>query len=72
MFTRKFVLNLIERVVWTAVQAGSATLLVSGFSATAWQISGTAALIAAVKVIASTRIGDGEDGATLPTDTTNP
>lgn len=59
-------LDFAERVAWTAIQAGAASLLVSGFTGEAWKIAGAAAAIAALKVIVAQRVGSGDAGAAIP------
>lgn len=63
-------MDFIERVGWTAIQSAAGALLVfltePDFS---WQaagkVVGTAALVAALKVIVAQRTGDNELGATV-------
>jgi len=61
-------LDFLERVIWTAIQAGAATMLATGFDD--WQltlqIAGTAALIAALKVIVAQNTGTGDNGSAIP------
>lgn len=57
-----------ERVSWTAVQAFAATALVTGFDD--WkltlEVAGTAALVAALKVIGAQQVGDRGSGDAIP------
>lgn len=61
-------LDFVERVVWTAIQAGAAAALATGFDD--WrltlEIAGTAALISALKVIAAQNTGTGDNGSAIP------
>lgn len=58
----------LERVGWTAVQAFLATMVATGFDD--WiltlKVSGGAALIAAIKVIAAQQVGDSGSGDAIP------
>jgi hypothetical protein len=61
-------LDFIERVGWTAIQAGAASFVVTGFDD--WKmnlgIAGSAAALAAVKVIVAQRVGSGGAGDAIP------
>lgn len=61
-------LDFVERVAWTAIQAGAAAALATGFDD--WnltlEIAGTAALIAALKVIVAQNTGTGDNGSAIP------
>lgn len=59
-------LDFLERVGWTAVQAGAAVLIVSGFDAEAWKVAATAAGLAALKVLVAQRVGDSGMGDAIP------
>jgi hypothetical protein len=61
-------LDLLERVLWTAIQAFAASLLVTGFDdwVTALKIAGAAAAAAALKVIVAQNVGEKETGAAIP------
>lgn len=63
-----------ERVAWTALQAFAASLLVTGLEdwRTALGIAGTAAALAACKVVVAQRVGDSGDGAAIPGGVTKP
>lgn len=60
--------DFVERVLWTAVQAFAATAIVTGLDD--WEltlkVSGTAAVIAALKVIAAQNFGNTNNGAAIP------
>lgn len=60
--------DFLERVIWTAIQAAAGAAIVTGFDD--WrltlEVSGTAALISALKVIIAQRVGDSPDGAASP------
>jgi hypothetical protein len=68
--TRRLLLDILERVIWTFVQGASSTLLLSNFlGVEAWKaavVGGLAAIIALVKGLAASRLGDPGSGATLP------
>jgi len=61
-------MDFVERVAWTAIQAAAATALATGFDD--WkltaQVSGTAALISALKVIVAQNTGTGDNGSAIP------
>jgi hypothetical protein len=62
----KFEKDLIERVVWTAVQAFLAVFVVTDInSAKAAGIAAAAAALSAIKGVAATKVGDPETAATL-------
>lgn len=65
-------LDFLERVGWTAIQAAAATALVTGFAdwAMTLKITGTAALVAALKVVVAQNVGDSGGGDALPGGTT--
>ncbi len=60
--------DLVERVAWTAIQAFAASVLVTGLDdwRTALGIAGTAAALAACKVVVAQQAGDHKDGAAIP------
>lgn len=63
--------DLLERTVWTAIQAGAAVLILELSSDTiewghALAATGIAALIAALKVVAAQNVGEHQDGAAIP------
>jgi hypothetical protein len=60
--------DLIERVGWTAIQAGAASALVTGFDdwALTLKIAGAAAVGAALKVIVAQQVGDSGTGDAIP------
>lgn len=62
-------LDLLERTVWTALQAALAVWLVTPndlFSDTALKVAGTAAAIAAAKCLLAFGVGSPNTAATLP------
>jgi hypothetical protein len=62
-------LDLLERTVWTAVQAFLAVWIVTGdslWSVDAAKVAGTAAAIAAAKCLLAFQIGSSNTAATLP------
>lgn len=61
-------LDFLERVGWTAIQAFAATALVTGFDdwALTGKIAGTAAVGAALKVVAAQQFGDRGSGDAIP------
>lgn len=64
---RPVLIDACERVGWTFVQAFAAALLAAGvFDSGALTIGATAAVIAALKAIVATKVGDRESAATLP------
>ena len=63
---KKYLIDLAERVAWTAVQAGVAyTIVATQSMSEAWVIP-LAAVLAVIKGIAAKKIGDSESAATLP------
>lgn len=60
--------DFLERVGWTLIQAFAATALVTGFDdwALTLKVAGTAALGAALKVIAAQQVGDRASGDAIP------
>lgn len=65
--TKRIYLDILERVAWTAVQAGAAEWLVTqGFDVQTAKLAGAAALVAAVKCVLATKIGDSDSAAALP------
>ena len=60
--------DLIERVGWTAIQAGAAAALATGFDD--WlltaKVAGAAALAAALKVLVAQQTGDRGTGDAIP------
>lgn len=66
--TRKFWIDLIERVVMTALQAGAAAWLVTGdLDLESLKIAGVAALVAAAKCIIAANIGNRDSASVAPT-----
>ena len=65
---KKFYLDLLERVVWTAIQSAAAEWVATGmtFDAQTAKIAGAAALASAVKCLMASRIGDSQSAAALP------
>jgi hypothetical protein len=61
-------LDLVERVVWTALQAFAASMLVVGFDdlAQAARISGAAAAVSVLKCVVAMNVGDRDSAAALP------
>ena len=55
--------DLVERTAWTAAQAGAAVLLVNGLNYVALGVAGTAAGLAALKVVLAQQTGDGKGDA---------
>jgi hypothetical protein len=68
--TRRLFLDILERVFWTFIQGAASTLLLSDFlGIEAWKaaaVGGAAAVLALIKGIAASRMGDPGSGATLP------
>lgn len=66
MFTKKFLLDLLERVIATAAQALLGTLTVASVAwGQKWQITGIAALAALLKGLMATRFGAPNTAAML-------
>lgn len=71
MNSRKFYLDMAERVAWTFVQATVAVLIVNqDWSLDVLKIAATAGALAVLKAIGATRIGDSDSAATWPSDGT--
>lgn len=66
MFTRRFLLDAGERVVWTFLQAAAASFLVLGFSWESLVVAATAGGLAVCKVIVASQVGDSSDAAAGP------
>ena len=63
----KVYLDILERVTWTAIQAAAAEWLVTqGFDMQTLKLAGAAAVVAAVKCVVATRVGDSDSAAALP------
>lgn len=65
---KKFYLDLLERVVWTAIQAAGAEWVATGmsFDAQTAKVAGAAALASAVKCLLASRVGDSQSAAAFP------
>lgn len=67
MFTKKFLLDLTERSLWTFVQAFAGFLVATkDLSTTTLVAAASAAGIAVVKCLAASKVGDTENASTLP------
>lgn len=67
MFTRKFLFDAGERVIWTAIQTGAGAI--ADYSTTgevSWRAVGYAVLFAVAKVLVATRVGDSESARAGP------
>ena len=65
--SKRWYLDMAERVAWTAAQGFAAVLIVNQeWSVDVLKIAATAAGIALLKAILATRIGDGDSAATWP------
>lgn len=60
--------DFVERVGWTAIQAAAAAALVTGFNdwVMTGKIAGTAAIVAALKVVVAQNVGSSGAGDALP------
>lgn len=58
--------RLLERVLWTAVQAGLGLVTVEAFDLPAVYVPIVAAVLSVVKGYVAKRVGDPNDPATLP------
>lgn len=60
--------DLLDRVAWTALQAGAAEWVVSGFTfdVATLKVAGGAAAIAAAKVVIAQRTSKSGDGSAIP------
>ena len=57
-------LDLLERVVWTFVQAAAASIIVSqGFGAEVWKVAAVAGGLAVVKCVVAFQVGDKQSAA---------
>jgi hypothetical protein len=65
---KKFYLDMLERVLWTAIQSGGAAWLATGlsFDALTLKVAGGAALASAVKCLVASRVGDSSSAAAMP------
>ena len=65
---KKFYLDLLERVVWTAIQSAGAEWLATGmsFDALTLKVAGGAAVASVVKCLVASRVGDSSSAAALP------
>lgn len=69
MFNKAFLLDLLERSVWTFLQAGSAVLIVDGMddiSMAALKTALVAGGIAVVKGLIASRVGNSNTAQALP------
>lgn len=62
----KFRLDLIERVIWTAIQAGLALVTVEAFDLPQVYIPILGAALATLKGVVARKVGDPTSAATLP------
>lgn len=70
MMNKQFMYDLIERVAWTAVQAGVSVLLVALTDVSYTWVTPVAAALAILKNVAGKKIGDPNTGSWVPsTDT---
>jgi hypothetical protein len=60
--------DFVERVAWTAIQAAAAAAIATGFDdwSLTGKVSGIAALVAALKVIAAQNVGTRGSGDAIP------
>lgn len=67
MFTKQFLLDLLERALSTFAQAvlGAGTII-DFASVKTYQIAGVAAAVAVLKCLAATRVGAADSGSLLP------
>ena len=57
-------LDLLERVVWTFVQAAAASIIVSqGFGVEVWKVAAVAGGLAVVKCVVAFQVGDKQSAA---------
>lgn len=64
---RELLVDVAERAVWTLVQAFAAAVVAAGaLDLEALKVAGVAAVLAVLKGLAGTRIGDRHSAATLP------
>ena len=63
---KQYLTDLIERVLWTAAEAGIAYALVSIQGANDWWVIPVATCLAAIKGFVAKKIGDSNSAATLP------
>jgi protein involved in polysaccharide export with SLBB domain len=72
MFSKAFLIDAVERVAWTAIQAFAATWIVNAAAnlelpfVDQLKVAGTAALLAACKAIVATKVGDSGTAQALP------
>lgn len=68
MFSKKFLLDLLERSVWTFAQAAGASLLITGLDdwRTALGIAASAGALAVIKGVVASRVGDNSSAAAIP------
>ena len=67
MFTRKFLLDAGERIVWTFLQAAGAVVLVEqSFNLDVLKVALTAGALAVVKVIVASRVGESDSAHAGP------
>lgn len=63
---KRFYLDLLERVSWTAIQAAAAAVLITGFGVDSLKIAGAAAGASVLKCLLASRVGDSDSAAALP------
>ena len=67
MFTKTFLLDMLERTLWTFAQASAAVLIVEqDWTPDVLKVAVTAGAIAVLKAIVASRIGNEDSAATLP------
>jgi hypothetical protein len=67
MFTRAFLLDAGERIIWTFLQAAAAVIIVEqSFGLEVWKVALTAGGLAVVKTIAASQVGSSKDAAAGP------
>lgn len=74
---RRFYSDLLERVVWTALQSFVGAMIADGLGAgldngDKLKVAGLAALLSAAKCLLATQIGSGNTAATLPAEDDTP
>lgn len=74
MFSKRFLLDALERVVKTFIQAGAASLVVTGLDdwRAALAIAGGAGILAVASSVAGTQVGRRDSASLLPEDAVRP
>jgi hypothetical protein len=66
LMSRKLLLDIAERTLWTGIQAAAASLLVLGIGWDSLKVAGAAGAAAILKCVVASHVGDDNSAAALP------